>query len=64
MIDFVFHTRGVHPACEIRDPRQISTSRRNITPSRFDNQFALRFLSNGIDVEFQITRRAVALLVR
>src|SRR6185503_4967905 len=42
----------------------MSPSRRNITPAGFDNHFALRFLSNGIDVEFQFTRRAVTLLVR
>src|SRR6185369_8858309 len=46
------------------DPWQVSTSRRNITSSSFDGQFALRFLSSGIDVELQFTSRAVPLLVR
>src|SRR5262249_52267888 len=48
----------------IRDPWHLSTSRRNITPSSFDSQFALRFLSSGIDVELQFTSRAVPILVR
>lgn len=43
--------------------RQRSTSRRNITASGFDNQFALRFLSRGIEIEFQFTRRPIPLLV-
>src|SRR5215217_7959422 len=37
---------------------------RNITSPGFHNQFALRFLLSGIDVEFQFTRRAVPHLVR
>jgi len=45
------------------DPFLESTSRRDITPARLDDQFVLRFLSNGIDVEFQFTCRPVPLLV-
>ncbi len=52
------------PGMRHRGSIQISTSRRYITPPGFDNQFALRFLSRGIDVEFQFTRRPVPLLVR
>ena len=50
----------------MRDPgihSSKSTSRRNITPSGLDNQFVFRFLSSGIDVEFQFTRRPVPVLV-
>ena len=52
------------PAMRIWNPRQISTAWRNITASGFDNQFALRFLWSGLEVEFQFTRRPVPLLVR
>lgn len=48
----------------MRDGIKKSTSRRNITPAGFDNQFALRSLSHGIDVEFQLTGRPVPVLVR
>jgi len=51
------------PWYETPDPPR-SISRRNITSSGFDNQFALRLLSSGIDVELQFTRRPIPLLVR
>src|SRR6185295_17344486 len=51
------------PARQIREPSSESTSRRNITPSSLDNQFVLRFLSSGIDVELQFTCRPVPVLV-
>src|ERR1051325_8038374 len=48
----------------IWNPRQIPTARSNITASGFDNEFALRFLSSGLEFEFQFTRRPIPLLVR
>ena len=45
-------------------PPSISAAWRNIAASGFDNQFALRFLPSGIEVEFQFTCRPIPLLVR